>query len=306
MADSTAARLGGISGILFVALFFRSYITLPDAPVATSRPQDVLDYFANRQDGILLFDGLLLIFAAFFLWFVGVLYGVLRRAEDEGVGLAAVALAGGLLWITLLLAGAAVEILHAATLARFENFRPDAQIGFLSLVLSGWMYRFALVGMSVLIAATSVVVLRTGVLPRWVAFGGFVAALFALLRFLIPWVAYWGCCGWWRSRCSCSWALAALPRSVPGGWSAACNFGQGHGSIYPTSGKRHSRVMRQIPDLVGKFSRFVPELACRELRRTPLLGTWLNKGKESQDVLFFSPLVRVAARPFQAEGVGRG
>ena len=47
--------------------------------------------------------------------------------------------------------------------------------------------RFALVGMSVLIAATSVVVLRTGVLPRWVAFGGFVVALFAPLRFLIPW-----------------------------------------------------------------------------------------------------------------------
>jgi hypothetical protein len=48
------------------------------------------------------------------------------------------------------------------------------------------MYRFALVGMSVLIAATSVVVLGTGVLPRWLALVGFVAALFALLRFLIP------------------------------------------------------------------------------------------------------------------------
>jgi hypothetical protein len=37
-----------------------------------------------------------------------------------------------------------------------------------------------------LIAATSVVVLRTGVMPRWLALAGFVAALFALLRFLIP------------------------------------------------------------------------------------------------------------------------
>jgi hypothetical protein len=48
------------------------------------------------------------------------------------------------------------------------------------------MYRFALVGMSVLIAATSVVVLRTGVMPIWLALAGFVAVLFALLRFLIP------------------------------------------------------------------------------------------------------------------------
>jgi len=38
----------------------------------------------------------------------------------------------------------------------------------------------------VLIAATSVVVLTTGVMPRWLALAGFVAALFALLRFLIP------------------------------------------------------------------------------------------------------------------------
>ena len=85
-----------------------------------------------------------------------------------------------------MLTGAAVEIVYPATLARFENFQQDAQLGFLSLALSGWMYRFAFVGMSVLIAATSVVALRTGVLPRWLAWPGLVAALVALLRFLGP------------------------------------------------------------------------------------------------------------------------
>jgi hypothetical protein len=138
MADGTAARLGGIGGILFVVLFFRSYLTPPDVPVSTSGPQDVIGYFIDRQDGILLFNGLLLIFAAFFfLWFVGTLHGVLRTAEGGGGGLSSVALAGGLVFITLVLAGAAVEIVYPATLARFENFRPDAQVGFLSLVLSG-------------------------------------------------------------------------------------------------------------------------------------------------------------------------
>src|ERR671920_317652 len=101
-------------------------------------------------------------------------------------GISSVALAGGLVFITLVLAGAAVGIVYPATLARFENFRADAQLGFLSLALSGWRYRFALAGMSVLIAAASVVVLGTGVMPRWVALVGFVAALFALLCFLIP------------------------------------------------------------------------------------------------------------------------
>jgi hypothetical protein len=48
------------------------------------------------------------------------------------------------------------------------------------------MYRFAFVGMSVLIAATSAVTLRTGILPGWLAWAGFAVALVALLRFLGP------------------------------------------------------------------------------------------------------------------------
>jgi hypothetical protein len=187
MADTTAARLGGIGGILFVVFFFRSYLTPPDAPVPTSEPKDVVAYFADRHDGILLYNGVLLIFAAFFfLWFLGALDGVLRSVEGGGGGISSVALGGGLVFVTLVLAGAAVEIVYPATLARFENFQADAQLGFLSLALSGWMYRFALAGMSVFIAAASAVVLGTGVMPRWLALVGFVAALFALLRFLIP------------------------------------------------------------------------------------------------------------------------
>jgi hypothetical protein len=169
-----------------VVLFFRSYLTPPDTPVPTSGPQDVVAYFTDRQDEILLYNGVLLMFATFFfLWFLGALHGVLRSVEGGGGGISSVALAGGLVFITLALAGAAVEIVYPATLARFENFQADTQLGFLSLALSGWMYRFALLGMSVRIAAASVVVLATGVMPRWLALVGFVAALLALLRFLI-------------------------------------------------------------------------------------------------------------------------
>ena len=84
----------------------------------------------------------------------------------------------------------AQEVAYPATLARFENFRQDAQLGFLSLALSGWMYRFAFVGMSALVAAASLVVLRTGLLPRWVAWVGFLLALIALLRILGPLAAW--------------------------------------------------------------------------------------------------------------------
>jgi hypothetical protein len=182
-----AVRLGGISGILFVILFVPSYLSAPDSPDATSTNQQVIDYFNARQNEILTLNGLLLIFAAFFfLWFLGVLHRLLQGAEGEGYAFSSVSLAGGVLFIALVLAGAAVEIVYPATLARFTNFQQDAQFGFLSLALSGWMYRFAFVGMSALIAATSLVGLRTSLLPRWLVWAGFVAALVALLRFLGP------------------------------------------------------------------------------------------------------------------------
>lgn len=67
-----AVRLGGISGILFVVLFIPPYLSAPDTLFTMSGPQDVIDYFADRQDGILFIKGLLLIFAAFFfLLFLG-------------------------------------------------------------------------------------------------------------------------------------------------------------------------------------------------------------------------------------------
>lgn len=191
MSSLAPIRLGGISGILFVALVIPSFLSAPDTPDAASESQDVIAYFNDRQDGILTNNGLLLVFAAFFfLCFLGVLYGVLRDAEGEGYGFSSVALGGGVLFVALMLAGSAVEIVYPATLARFENFQQDAQLGFLSLALSGWMYRFAFVGMSALIASASLVVLRTGALPRWTAWVGFLFALIALLRILGPLAAW--------------------------------------------------------------------------------------------------------------------
>ncbi len=66
--------MGGISGILFAVFTVPSFLSPPDTPVVTSASQDVIDYFNERQDGILTNNGLLLVFAAFFfLWFLGVL-----------------------------------------------------------------------------------------------------------------------------------------------------------------------------------------------------------------------------------------
>lgn len=188
MADRSALRLAGISGILFVLLLVPgTFIGRPDVPESGVRAQEIHSYFNERRDLFFVGNGISFIFAAvFFLWFLGMLRKALRSAEGEGEWLSTVALSGGLMFITLELAGAAAEIVYPTTLARYTNFQPDPQLAFLSLQLSGWLYNFAWSGMAVLIAASSVLALRMGGLPRWLAWAGLVFAILALIKFLTP------------------------------------------------------------------------------------------------------------------------
>jgi hypothetical protein len=191
MDRRAAARLGGISGILYVVLFIPANIVgYPDALNPASSAQEVFDYFDVGQSTFLFFNGTLSIFAVFFLlWFLGMLHGLLRRAEGEGIGLSSVALFGGAMFAIMSFVGVAVEISLPATLGRLISFQEDAQLVFLTLALSSWLYHFCQIGTSVLVAATSLIAIRTGALPDWMAWAGFVVALLALLHFLLPLLA---------------------------------------------------------------------------------------------------------------------
>jgi hypothetical protein len=182
------ARLGGISGLLYVLLLIPSFLLgRPDVVKEAFSTQQVIEYYSAREDAFLLGNGVIVLFAAFFfLWFLGILCGMLWRAESDGPWLTLVTLAGGLMFITLSRAGTVTEILYAATVSRFENFEQDAQLAFLSVALSSWLYHFAQVGTSVMVIATSLVALGTAVLPRWLALLGLLLALVALLHFQFP------------------------------------------------------------------------------------------------------------------------
>jgi|SRR5215210_2511846 len=188
MVGRGLARLGGLCGLLYVLLMVPAYVVgYPDAPTPTSGAEDVVGYFGASPDTFVLANGVLAVFSTFFfLWFLGALYGVLRRAEGEEVGLSSAALAGGTLFMVLSCAGYAAEVAYPAAVLRFENFAPGAQPAFTSLVLSAWLYHFCQVGASVMVTATSLVALGAGVLPRWLALVGFVVALLTLLHFLLP------------------------------------------------------------------------------------------------------------------------
>jgi hypothetical protein len=188
MAGRAAMRLGGICGILYVLFLIPAYLVgYPDSPSSESSAQGVFTYFHAGPEAFVLFNGVLAIFAVFFfVWFLGILHSVLRSADEDGGALSSLALSGGTMFAALVGAGLAVEILYPATLTRFDNFQAESQHVFWSLTLSAWLYHFAQVGTAVLVSATSLLALGTGVLLRWLALAGFVVAFLALLHFLIP------------------------------------------------------------------------------------------------------------------------
>lgn len=189
MANANLVRLGGVFGLLAVITRIPGHlIGYPDSPGSSA---EAGSYFAIGNGAFVLLNGVFLLFSIFFLvLFVGVLYGVLRLAEEGvqrgGGGLAAAALAGGIVFATLSAAGTAVEIVYPATLLRFGHFELGSQFGLVSLTLSSWLYHFGQVGASALILVTSLIGLGTEVLPRWLALAGFVVALLTLLHFLLP------------------------------------------------------------------------------------------------------------------------
>ena len=194
MTEGNLVRLGGVFGLLAVVAIIPAYLVgYPDAP---GSPVEAQSYFGAGVDAFVFTNGVLPIFHFFFfLLFLGVLYGVLRRGDGDdargvvGAGLPAAALAGGIVFAALTAAGFTVEILYPAALQRFGALEPDAALVLASLTLSAWLYHYCQVGTSVMVLATSVAALGTGVLPRWLALGGFVVALLTLLHFLLPLVA---------------------------------------------------------------------------------------------------------------------
>jgi hypothetical protein len=123
-----------------------------------------------------------------FLWFLAGLRGRLRAAEGGDGTCSALAFAAGIIFVGLLIAGAltlasvpagiSLGGADAPTNGETVNFIQSAGFG---MILVGGMLSAA-----AMIAATSLLTMRTQVLPRWSAWLGFVAAF--VLLFAVIWI----------------------------------------------------------------------------------------------------------------------
>jgi hypothetical protein len=174
----TTPRAAAIAGILFSLLLTASlaliWISIPADPLEAEG-----DVLRNSRRISLALQ--LLPFAGIaFLWFIGVLRDRLGDLEDRFF--ATVFLGSGLLYLAMMFTGAAVAGGILRVMA--GGARPFVESGAYALAriqIHQTMHVYALKMAGVFMISTSTVSLRTGIVPRWIAFLGYALALALLV-----------------------------------------------------------------------------------------------------------------------------
>lgn len=192
---------------MFAVLCVASLFGVLDIPDGSDSDASVRAAFVDDRGQIVLGVYLLGVAGLFFLWFVGGLHARLRE-EATGRALAAVVLAGGLVYVAMLYAAAAAwGVLAFATAfdeipepVNADVARALTQLGFVMLLI------FGLLGAVTMIVAASVAILRDRLPSRWLGWAGLPVAVLLLLgpfyvpQLLVPlWVAATAVALLWRT-----------------------------------------------------------------------------------------------------------
>ena len=173
---TTITRLGTGAGAAYVALSIIGSDLLGggDSPVAGSSPAAFARWLADHRPtgAAWIAPALELLGLLCFVVFVAALYDVLRRAERERTWLPAAALAAGIVSAAIKL-GAAPPMLAAFELAKRGI---DPQLATALVEINGYAFLLTWAVDAVMIGAAAAIVLRTGVLPRWLGIAGAVLA----------------------------------------------------------------------------------------------------------------------------------
>jgi hypothetical protein len=172
-----------IAGIAAALTFIVGVAMSANSPDSDDSDAKVLAWYADHSNrvGVIVGVYVLMFFGLFMLWFASGLRQRLRAAEGPEGRLANVAFGGAILCVGLIWVGAfalaavpAGQSLGGAPLSNADVARFLPQAGFGAILLGGMF------GAIALIDAASIVIYRTAVLPRWLAWLGFVCAVVLL------------------------------------------------------------------------------------------------------------------------------
>lgn len=173
MNQASWERIGAYTGIVFVAILVATFFTVPQLPFVSDSTGEIVSYFSDNQDGVLLTAFLGGAAAVAFLWFAGTLLSHFRTAEGGTGRVSVIAFSGAIAAAPLFTAASAMQ----GALALSIEESPPVLVR--SMFSVGYMLSaFAEMIFLVWIVAVVLVIFRTGALPAWL---GWLGALNALL-----------------------------------------------------------------------------------------------------------------------------
>jgi len=176
-----SGQAAGVAGLIFSGLLLASLILF--AQIGNPEPgQDLAEWFEKEASSTISLVGLYLIpFAGIaFLWFMAVIRDRAGSREDRFFD--TVLLGSGLLFIAMLFAGATSYISVLGRARGGSSIVADGEmIGFSRTLGFAFFNVYAARAAGVFTMVSSSIILRTGFLPRWIAFLGLAVALVLLL-----------------------------------------------------------------------------------------------------------------------------
>ncbi len=165
-SHSPAELFSAWAGLIAVVLFVAGSLLSGTAPRPGATTGEVTRFLVQHRSALLLGTVLILLSVPFFGCFVGLLAGMLRDAEGGRAPLAGAATVG---WI-LLLAIVSIGVLVQAALTWRGADRADAlTVRFVYDVSSLSLYAVSAMAVALAVGATSFIVFRTRIVPRWIA-----------------------------------------------------------------------------------------------------------------------------------------
>ena len=181
MDDAKWERAAGAGGIVFVVLVLVSAF-LPGAPPSTSDPaRDIAKYFTDHGDAIRQASFLGIIATLPIVWWTAAMYRMLERATGNArlgvmaaVGVAIATVGGGVSSIVFAVV-AMVGVDGSGGLAGTKFF----------YLLGTNLTALVAIGTALVVGSVSAGILRTGMMPKWIAWLGALVALLSVVGSLI-------------------------------------------------------------------------------------------------------------------------
>ena len=194
MREFAWARWWPLTGVAFVLLWIIAFI-IDSGDDSGDTDAQIIAHWAdtgNRDTQIAVFF-LILAASLAFVWFLGGLRHRIQQAEGGPGLLTGLVFGAGLVAVTLWTVAGSMFASIAFTLSDSDEFKLDANLSrFVDSLGYGVWFSGTTIA-AVLVAGTGVAALRTGLLPRWLAWLSFVVALTMLFAFaFIPFVIMLG------------------------------------------------------------------------------------------------------------------